>query len=552
MAGTFHILERRGFDTANGVNLIEVAGNAPRCVFFAPPASFVGLRSCYPKRITLMTISLPSGIPPSPMPEIIVKLGDRIIHRYFFDKEMVSVGRARDNDIVIENLSVSRNHARLKKQDGKFILTDMNSANGTLVNGVRVSKTEVAHNDEITVGKHTLIFLAEDAPGAVPAQTAAADDPSSVAYQGEPSSPALPASARLGVLNVIKGKQLGTDFRITRTESRLGRAGENDIRIHDWFVSKKHATISFQNGVYLLRDLDSWRGTTVNGNSIREIELKDGDEIVVGTTTLTFRLVDPASLPAQVEPALPEEDWGEGDPEWESNHTSREVPLPTKDSSSSQRALPTSPPSVRSAPKGPAHNQEIQYAADADLDQLESEFDQHVGTQAEEEENRRAAWEMAEMERAFETGADSAGFSLGESDEVLREAEESFCSSNISPDDKFSLPSDYDAEEEEALYGALMTDTEPYGEPVLAVVAPPSAPAIPRLAAAPAPSSNEQSSRSSVSVPILQGEGAASREIAMWEKALTNKSALIRKNAAKELKKLTGKDYDWTIDPSGH
>lgn len=76
------------------------------------------------------------------MPELIVKLGDSIVHKYFFDKDVLSIGRAKDNDIVIENLSVSRNHARIRRVDNKFILTDLNSANGTYVNNVRVSKTD--------------------------------------------------------------------------------------------------------------------------------------------------------------------------------------------------------------------------------------------------------------------------------------------------------------------------------------------------------------------------------------------------------------------------
>ena len=63
------------------------------------------------------------------MPELIVKLGDNVVQKYFFDKDVLSVGRARDNDIVIENLSVSRNHALVRLFDYNYILTELNSAN---------------------------------------------------------------------------------------------------------------------------------------------------------------------------------------------------------------------------------------------------------------------------------------------------------------------------------------------------------------------------------------------------------------------------------------
>lgn len=76
------------------------------------------------------------------MPEIVVSLGDNVVHKYFFEKDVLSIGRGRDNDIVIENLAVSRNHSRIKRQNGKYVLIDLNSANGTYVNGVKITKTE--------------------------------------------------------------------------------------------------------------------------------------------------------------------------------------------------------------------------------------------------------------------------------------------------------------------------------------------------------------------------------------------------------------------------
>ena len=93
------------------------------------------------------------------MAEIIVKLGGNVVQKYIFDKEVISIGRARDNDIVIENLSVSRNHSRIRLKDDRYILTDLNSANGTYVNGVKVTRTELVNNDVITIGKHKLHFV---------------------------------------------------------------------------------------------------------------------------------------------------------------------------------------------------------------------------------------------------------------------------------------------------------------------------------------------------------------------------------------------------------
>ena len=70
---------------------------------------------------------------------ITVKLGDTVVQQHPIEKDVISIGRARDNEIVIENLSVSRNHARIRREGESFAIADLNSANGTFVNGVKIS-----------------------------------------------------------------------------------------------------------------------------------------------------------------------------------------------------------------------------------------------------------------------------------------------------------------------------------------------------------------------------------------------------------------------------
>lgn len=70
--------------------------------------------------------------------------------------------------------------------------------------------------------------------------------------------------------------------------TKLGRHPANDLRLIDREVSKEHAVIERVNGAYVLRDLDSSNGTFVNGRRVRELRLRDGDEIALGNTRLTF------------------------------------------------------------------------------------------------------------------------------------------------------------------------------------------------------------------------------------------------------------------------
>jgi len=80
----------------------------------------------------------------------------------------------------------------------------------------------------------------------------------------------------------------GTAFPLVRAVNRLGRGSDTDIRIEDPGASRHHCEIVLGQPV-LLRDLNSTNGTIVGGQRITQMELVDGAEIVIGTTTLTYR-----------------------------------------------------------------------------------------------------------------------------------------------------------------------------------------------------------------------------------------------------------------------
>jgi len=68
------------------------------------------------------------------------------------ERNVVTIGRALDNDLVIEHPSVSRHHAEVRRQAEGFYLVDMQSTNGTLLNGRRIATAYVGEGDRIQVG----------------------------------------------------------------------------------------------------------------------------------------------------------------------------------------------------------------------------------------------------------------------------------------------------------------------------------------------------------------------------------------------------------------
>ncbi len=417
------------------------------------------------------------------MPELILKLGERIIQSYPLDKDELRIGRARDNDIVIDNISVSRNHARINREEGeKYFLTDLNSSNGTLVNGVRVATSELLHEDQLTVGKHVIQFLNPQ--------------------QEQPSSASQEEMLRTKapVLEVVKGKQQGASFRLQGDEVFMGRSSENRIRIHDWFVSKRHALLLQSRGGYVIRDLDSWRGTAVNGASTREAKLNDGDEIVVGTTTLRFRMVPVEDLPPESDASVPAAAGG-GD-----------ARQPSEASDISQ------------------HDDEFAPLTDEEMRALEEEADMHEGTPEEEAQARRAHWEFQEAEEEFlHEQQDPKAAARRDSEEMI--SLDGIMTGDIEQRAEGKLEQqaveEIDKEEEQALFDGEMPEEDP-GTAEL------------EEAATGTPAEKKDTE-----------EGKDGTEVALWTRALSNRSPVIRKYAATRLKVLTGQDYDWESQPEG-
>ena len=74
--------------------------------------------------------------------------------------ERTRIGRSPDCEIFLDDVTVSRNHAVLVERDGKFVVEDQGSLNGTFVNRKRIDSTPLAEGDELQIGKYRMTFIA--------------------------------------------------------------------------------------------------------------------------------------------------------------------------------------------------------------------------------------------------------------------------------------------------------------------------------------------------------------------------------------------------------
>lgn len=482
------------------------------------------------------------------VPELVVLLGDQVVNKYVFDKDVISVGRSRDNDIVIENLAVSRNHCRIRQKDDRFFLTDLNSANGTEVNGVAVTKTELQHDDVVSLGKHKIIFKNEEMSDEALISDAFGAERTMIVDQ-----------APVAYLLVTRGKQKDLEFRVDKAETTIGRASDCDLCLHDWFVSKKHAEIHRQGNSFLLRDAGSWRGTKVNDSQVTETVLKDGDEVQVGGTRLSFRFASPEELhmptgrvPLELGPSdsvydKPRETIVDGaeaeNPEWD-----RPIRAGGEDDFIKPSAgIGTATEEMTVPGAFDDLDEELRDGAEMIRDVINTPLPVDV------EEELAEQFEAAKAEAA----ADNEEITEVPESELPPEPEEVVFEDGPQIDvaaETVEVALKPDEDTKDAPFRGIVVD-KPLGYSQGSVQADGNETPEPVEAPVELEGNEAYSQAGEAEAPEIQGleeptEGgpgsveSQQHEILLWESALKNKSPIIRKQAARMLKRLTGRDYD--------
>jgi pSer/pThr/pTyr-binding forkhead associated (FHA) protein len=90
---------------------------------------------------------------------LIVKRGPNAGSRFLLDRDVTSAGRHPDSDIFLDDITVSRRHAEVRRESGAFRITDAGSLNGTYINRRPVDSAVLANHDEIQIGTFRLVFL---------------------------------------------------------------------------------------------------------------------------------------------------------------------------------------------------------------------------------------------------------------------------------------------------------------------------------------------------------------------------------------------------------
>lgn len=240
------------------------------------------------------------------MSKLVLKFENAVLQEVAVDQSEVSIGRSPDNGIVIDNPAVSHYHARVFNEEGRLMLEDFGSLNGTFVNGQRVKMVGLKPGDSVMIGKHTIVVTdsAEirarkpdngDPKAAAPRinETVMLDTKERreflqrIAAGGE-SAQLAPGRLKVPTLVVKKGKTDHHEYTLTDKLTVIGKSAMATVKLTAWFAPKAAAQINRrEDNAYYIGPAD--KVPSINGQPIAHpMKLSSGDVITVAGIELEF------------------------------------------------------------------------------------------------------------------------------------------------------------------------------------------------------------------------------------------------------------------------
>jgi pSer/pThr/pTyr-binding forkhead associated (FHA) protein len=206
------------------------------------------------------------------MPKMIVSIDGVVIKEVQLTKDRTTLGRRPYNDIVIDNLAVSGEHAVMQMSGMDVFLEDLNSTNGTYVNGKAIKKQQLQNGDAVEIGKYKIKFVHEGASETYEKTTVI--NAGSVVEAGDSQGAPLGNAA----IKVMSGTAAGREVPLVKVVTTIGKPGvavaANTRRPHGYVVALVEGT----------------QKPTINGSPIGTdaVNLHHGDLLELAGTQMQF------------------------------------------------------------------------------------------------------------------------------------------------------------------------------------------------------------------------------------------------------------------------
>ena len=217
------------------------------------------------------------------MPKMIVSIDGVVIKEVQLTKDRTSLGRRPYNDIVIDNLAVSGEHAVLQMSGNEVFVEDLNSTNGTYLNGKAVKKQQLNNGDTVEIGKYKIKYVNEaTSAGFEKTMIIKAGSAGLVAPAGPAAAPAASApadgAATSAAIKVMSGAAAGREVALVKVVTTIGKPGVAVAAI----TKRPHG--------FVVAHVEGDNKPTLNGTQIgvEPVPLKNGDVLELAGTQMQF------------------------------------------------------------------------------------------------------------------------------------------------------------------------------------------------------------------------------------------------------------------------
>lgn len=227
------------------------------------------------------------------MAKIVLSMDGVVLQEMVLSKERITIGRRPHNDLVINNSAISAEHAVVVTMLHDAYLEDLNSTNGTRVNGQPITKHFLKNNDIIELAKYTIRFVSEDElqdDGAVLLKAAYKTEgkhnlnslntamPRRVYRDGDTVVLASSFAQKNAVIKILNGHDVGKEIELTKALTTIG------------LTNLQVAIVTQRGQTYSLTHMEGTAYPRVNGNSIGSgaYAIASGDVIEVAEIKMIF------------------------------------------------------------------------------------------------------------------------------------------------------------------------------------------------------------------------------------------------------------------------
>ncbi len=233
------------------------------------------------------------------MVKFIVFFDSELVKSYELDDPVITIGRLPENTICISNMGISRRHSKIERTtQGDYVLSDLNSLNGTYVNNAKVKKVTLSDGDKITIGKYAILFEASSGTPEPKTAEEAASEPAPIIEEIAMSEPPLPReqtsvvpdqnkdpSASSAVLIEINKHVI---YKLDKPLVTMGDSENDDIFISGFLVDQGHLVIEREGDAYWIRTPKLLGQFKVNGKKTKNHRLAHKDRIEIGSSTFRY------------------------------------------------------------------------------------------------------------------------------------------------------------------------------------------------------------------------------------------------------------------------